>query len=97
MLRHVVLFRWKPEISGADIQSVRDSLAELPTSIPEICSYKYGDDVRLSDGNFDFALVADFENTQGFQTYAAHPDHQRVIAERIRPLVEERVAVQYEF
>jgi hypothetical protein len=97
MLRHVVLLRWAPEASDADKQSVRDGLAELPAAIPEIQHYVFGDDAGLADGNFDFAIIADFESRPDWQTYVSHEQHQRVITERIRPILQDRAAVQYEF
>ena len=97
MLRHVVLMRWKPETSEADKRAVRTGLAALPRSIPEIRSYQFGDDARIVAGNFEFAIVADFDNASDFRSYAAHEVHQMVIAELIRPILLERAAVQYEF
>ena len=95
VFRHVVLFRWKPETSDVDKGAVREGLAKLPAEIPEIRAYQFGDDARLADGNFDFAVVADFDSEADYLVYAAHERHQRLIAERIRPLLAERVAVQY--
>ena len=95
MLRHVVLMRWKSGTSDAQKQAVREGLAALPAAIPEIRSYQFGDDASIVTGNFEFAIVADFENTTDFQTYAAHDAHQKLIAELIRPIVQDRAAVQY--
>ena len=55
-----------------------------------------GADVGLSDGNFDFAVVADVDDVDGFRPYADHPAHIAVIVERIRPILADRAAVQYE-
>ena len=96
MLRHVVLIRWKPETSDDQKRAVREGLAALPTAIPEIRSYQFGDDAAIAKGNFEFAIVADFENALDFQTYAAHDAHQKLIAEHIRPILQDRAAVQYE-
>jgi len=96
VLKHVVLLRWKPEASDADKQAVRDELATLPAAIPEIRRYVFGDDAGLADGNFDFAIIAEFDNRPDWQTYATHEQHQRVIAEHIRPILQDRAAVQYE-
>ncbi len=95
MLRHVVLMRWKPETSDAQKQAVREGLAALPAAIPEIRSYQFGDDAAIVKGNFEFAIVADFENEPDFQTYATHDAHQKLIAEHIRPILQDRAAVQY--
>lgn len=97
MVRHVVLFRFHPETPDAKKQSLRDGLSELRVAIPEIRRYEFGDDLELADGNFDFAVVAEFADSNDFKTYAAHPRHVRLIAELVRPILAERVALQYEF
>ena len=96
MLRHVVLMRWKPGTSDAQKQTVRDGLAAFPAAIPEIRSYQFGDDAAIVEGNYEFAIVADFNNASDFQTYAAHDAHQKLITERIRPILQDRAAAQYE-
>ncbi len=97
MLKHVVLLKWKPETSDADKQTVRDALAALPTAIPQIRHYSFGDDAQLADGNHDFAIIAEFDNRSDWQTYVTHEQHQHVISEHIRPILQGRVAVQFEF
>ena len=44
----------------------------------------------------DFAVVADFDDVAGYVTYRDDPEHQRIIAELIRPHLASRVAAQYE-
>ena len=95
MLRHVVLMRWKPGTSDAQKQAVREGLAALPAAIPEIRSYQFGDDAEIVEGNYEFAIVADFDNRSDFQTYSAHDAHQKLISELIRPILQDRAAAQY--
>jgi hypothetical protein len=40
-------------------------------------------------------VVAEFDDEAGWRTYTDHPDHQRLIAERIRPHLVSRTAVQH--
>jgi hypothetical protein len=47
-------------------------------------------------GNFDFAVVADFENAESYRAYRDHPAHRAVIAECIAPIRADRASVQYE-
>ena len=96
MLRHVVLMRWKPGTSDDQKQAVREGLAALPAAIPQIRSYQFGDDAAIAEGNFEFAIVADFDNPSDFQSYAAADAHQKLIAERIRPILQDRAAAQFE-
>jgi len=49
----------------------------------------------VTEGNFDFAIVADFDDVESFRAYVVHPAHQRLVAENVRPLMTERAAVQF--
>ena len=95
MFRHVVLMRWTEEATPAAQAAVSAGLAELPDRIPEIRRYVVGADARVNEGNFDLVVVADFDDVDGYLVYRDHPDHQAVIAERIRPILAERAAVQH--
>ena len=96
MIRHVVLFRWKEGTTEEAKQAVRDGLADLANAIAGVRRYEYGDDAGLVEGNFDFAVVADFDDANGYTAYDQHSLHQTLIRERIAPHLAERVAVQYE-
>ncbi len=95
MLRHVVLLRWKPGTTAAQLDALLAAIAKLPARIPELKAYRFGADAGLAAGNFDFAIVADFDDDADFLSYASHPVHQAFIAEHTRPLVAERAAVQF--
>lgn len=96
MLRHVVLLKFVDEATREQRQAVLDGLATLPPAIPAIRSYVFGLDVGIAEGNYDIAVVADFDDAPGYRDYAVHPAHQQFIAERIRPILAARAAVQYE-
>jgi hypothetical protein len=95
VVRHVALFRWKPETTAADVSKLEQELHALPTRIACIQSYRFGRELGLQDGNADFAIVADFIDEAGLEEYANHPDHQAVLNSRIRPLLAHREAIQY--
>lgn len=95
MLRHVVLFRWKPGTAERDIESLERALADMPKLVPSIRRYRFGRDAALAQGNFDFAVVADFDDAAGWREYWANEAHQRLIAERVRPITQERAALQF--
>ena len=98
MLRHVVLFSWKSDVSDVELRAFAEGLAALPGKIPEIRSYRFGPDVGLAGGgNDDFALVADFADAEAYRRYAEHPAHRHLIAELLWPILGGRHAVQYEF
>ena len=96
MIRHIAMFTFKPEARETASQSLEEGLFLLAQTITEIAAYTYGSDLGLRDGNYDFAVVADFENEQDFKTYADHPAHQAFIRDRVVPVLAGRVSVQFE-
>lgn len=93
--RHVVMFRWKPGTSETELEALERALTALPREVPEILGYRFGRDAGQIQGNFDFAIVADFADRDSWKRYVDHPAHQKLIGERIRPILAERAATQY--
>lgn len=95
--RHVVMFRWNDDVPADHVEQVHAGLSALPPVIEEIRSYVHGSDIGVSDGNYDYVVVADFDDEADFQAYRVHPDHQQLIADHITGKVAERAAVQFEY
>jgi Stress responsive A/B Barrel Domain len=95
-IRHLVLMRFHEGTDAVAIQALADGLRALPDKIPAIAAYQVGPDIGLADGNWDFAVSADFETVDDFHSYRAHPDHVAVIDELIQPHVAQRIAVQFD-
>ena len=96
MFRHAALFRFTPESTDAQRDELVAALRTLPSVIPEIRDYRLGFDAGVAEGNFDLAVVGDFDDVEAWRRYMADAEHQRIIAELLRPILAERVAVQYE-
>ena len=96
MIRHIAMLTLKPDAPDTAVQSLEEGLSLLGQTITEIAAYTYGSELGLRDGNYDFAVVADFENDEDFKIYADHPDHQAFIQDRVAPILEKRVSVQFE-
>jgi Stress responsive A/B Barrel Domain len=96
MLRHVVMFTWKPEATPEQKLRVQAELRALPPLMTGLRSYQAGPDAGLVPGNFDFAVVADFEDAASYLAYRDHPAHRAVISECITPIRQDRASVQYE-
>lgn len=96
MLRHCAMFRWNEGTTAEQVRALEEGLAKLPGEIPEIKAYAFGADLGLRDGNWDFAVVADFDDADAFTTYVEHPAHQQLITDLIEPIRGERTSVQFE-
>ena len=75
MLRHVVLFRWGDGTTQEDTQAIRTALGRLPDRVPSLRDYRFGHDAGLVEGNWHFAVVADFDDEAGWRAYRDHPEH----------------------
>lgn len=96
MFRHVAVFRWRPDVSPERVARLEAELARLPTLMPQLRSFSFGPDRGRVEGNWDFVVVAEFDDRDGWLAYMGHPEHQRVIREALAPIRLERAAIQYE-
>ncbi|WP_248964189.1 Dabb family protein [Sphaerisporangium perillae] len=97
MFRHVVMFTWVAGATEEQKAEVEAGLKGLPAVIPEIRRYDIGTDAGITPGNYEFAVVADFDSAEDYLVYRDHPVHRAVIADIIRPIVANRASVQYSF
>ncbi len=77
VLRHIVLYQFKPEISAAQVQEVIDTFAALPKKIDTIIGFEHGLNVSQegkSDG-LTHAFQVTFRNEADLKTYLEHPAH----------------------
>ncbi len=96
MIRHAVLFTWDDEMTDELEQQLAAELTALAAKLPEVRSYHAGPDVGLIEGNFDFAVVGDFDDADAYLAYRNHPEHQEIISRLSAPHIKSRASVQYE-
>jgi Stress responsive A/B Barrel Domain len=97
MLRHVVLISWTPEASDEQKERVLTELRRLPALIPSIRALEIGPSAGINPGAFDFGLVADFDDADGYRAYRDDPEHRAIIDRFINPIAARRASTQYEF
>lgn len=95
MIKHVVLFKFKPETTEEQIEQLAAGLGALPEVIEEIREFVFGRDVIRSERSYDFGLVSLFDDLAALQRYQVHPDHQQVVA-HVKQVCSGVVAVDFE-
>lgn len=96
MIRHVVVFAWDDEMTDAMEQQFAAELTALAPRLAGLRAYHAGPDAGLVEGNFDFAVVADFDDTESYLAYRDDPEHRAIISRFSGPHATVRAAVQYE-
>lgn len=98
MIRHIVLWRLAaddPAQKATQIASLRDRFAALVPIIDGTRSLEIVADVDRTDGNWDVALIGDYDDHAALDAYQVHPAHQDVAA-YVRSLVTARVCIDFE-
>jgi hypothetical protein len=77
VLRHVVLFAFKPEATPAEVAAVEAAFAALPRQIPEIIAFEWGRDVSVEGKaqGFTHCFLVTFRDEAGRDAYLPHPAH----------------------
>jgi len=96
VIRHVAALTFIDAVTDEQIRAIEDALTNLPSHVPELRAYSFGRDLSIDDRNAHFVVVADVDSIEAYRAYRDNPEHQRVLAELIRPVLASRTAVQYE-
>lgn len=96
MIKHIVFFKFKPELSQADRDKAVAALKELPDKIDFIRSFEVGLDLLHASRSWDGALIETFDDLDALNRYAGHDDHLPVI-EIMRNSCDAIGSVDYEY
>lgn len=92
MIRHIVLWKFRPG-TEAERERFLSGLAALQGVIPELKASRV---VRnVGEGNYDAALISDFDSLEDLAHYKADPRH-RAVSALCQSIRESRAAVDYE-
>lgn len=79
MLTHIVVWKYRPEISQATREEHRTKLLALSNIVPGIQSFSVGFDVLHSPRSYDIGLAAVFHDRSVLDAYTVHPEHVNVV------------------
>ncbi|HTU99055.1 MAG TPA: Dabb family protein [Luteitalea sp.] len=76
-VRHVVVFKYKPEATPAQIQQITDAIRKLATSIPGILALEDGVNNSPENKNqgFTHVFLLTFKDAAARDAYLPHPEH----------------------
>lgn len=96
MIKHVVMFKFRPEVERSKCEKTVDELRTLPQVIDVIRDLEVGLDILQSKRSYDAVLIATFDDLGALEIYQRHPDHVAV-ALQIQEITDAVVAVDYEY
>ncbi|CAN5461360.1 hypothetical protein BH09ACT4_BH09ACT4_13430 [soil metagenome] len=94
MILHLASFRWKDDVTPADVAALTDALRAMAAEIPELRSYECGENLRLRPGGADYGVAAIVDDEAGLSAYLDSAPHERVYEQHLGKMIAERSAVQ---
>ncbi len=96
MIKHVVLFKFKPETRDSERQAVLDELRDLPNKIDVIREFEVGLDVLRSQRSWDGVIIGTYDDLDALQKYQRHDDHIPIVM-KMQQLCDTFGVVDFEF
>lgn len=78
-VRHVVVFKYKPGATDAQIKQITDAFGALKNKIPGIVSFEHGinDSPEKKNQGFTHVYMVTFESAKARDNYLPHPEHKK--------------------
>jgi hypothetical protein len=95
-VRHVVVFKYKPGTTEAQIRQVTDGFRALRDKIPGITAFEHGvnnSPENLNQG-FTHVYMVTFANAAARDAYLPHPEHKAFVS-LLGPVLEQAFVVDY--
>lgn len=95
-LRHVVMFKFKESSTAADIQTVENAFAALPSKISVISDFEWGTNNSPEglDKGFTHVFFVSFDSEADREIYLPHPAHKAFV-EVLKPHLEDVMVMDY--
>jgi hypothetical protein len=81
-------------VTTEQVEALTRGLASLPAKIDVLVDYRFGSDINLVDGTWDYGVIASLAEPSDYPVYSGHPDHVAVSNDLVQPLVSELARVQ---
>ncbi len=100
MVKHIILWTLRPELSEEEKQAVKAGikagLEGLVGKVPGLLEVKVNIDGRLASSNADVMLDSTLESEDALKGYAVHPEHVAVANSKVRPYTISRSCLDFE-
>lgn len=95
MVKHIVMFKLKPEAKKDSPPRAKKELEAMVGVCPSLRSMEVGIDFAENNPSADLVLTSTFDDRAGLQDYAVHPVHLAFL-QWFKPLITIRTVVDYE-
>lgn len=80
MIRHIVLVKFRPDLSDAEVADIFAELHAIEGKVPGLIAIRSGrsESPEKIERGYMHGFTADFADWTALQAYQEHPDHKRL-------------------
>lgn len=95
-IRHMVLFRFRPDADPELRRTVLDRLAELPGHYPAMRRFALGENASERDTSFSHAMTMEFAGFDELHAYLNSERHEALVRDWFAPNIAARAIASFE-
>ena len=80
MVKHIVMFDFKDENKKINIAKAKVMLEALRETVPTLRKMEVGINFSEEERAMDLSIYTEFDDQEGLEAYALHPEHLKVVA-----------------
>ena len=96
MIRHILLFSFRPDADESERESVLEGLREFPQWFPRMRSFELGRNESRRDTAYEYGMTLVFDNFDDLHSYLDSNRHEHFVNGRFRPTISKRTIVSFE-
>ncbi|MDB5583107.1 MAG: hypothetical protein JWR80_8283 [Bradyrhizobium sp.] len=93
MIRHMVLFAFKPSVDEEQRRELLTKLADLPRQFPDMRDFQLGTNVSKRDNRYSHGMTMSFQALNELEDYLNSDIHEKFVRESFAPIIQERAIV----
>jgi hypothetical protein len=93
LISHIVLIKWKPDVTDEQIATAFGQAQRLTDGIDTVQQVTLGRNRGQADHGFTHALIVQLSHDEALSEYLDHPVRRQYVAEFLEPLEDQRIEV----
>lgn len=93
MIVHIVLLKWRPDVTNDEVLEAFSQARDLPNEIPGVQRITIGRHYGESKHGFTHAISVQLDDERALENYLSHPARVQYNAQYLEPIEEERIEI----
>jgi len=97
MVEHLVILKFKTDATEEQVNAFMENARGLKDKIEGVVNFSVGENFTDRSQGYTHGVCVRFKDRAALEHYLPHPDHQEVVQNYIKPIVDDIIVLDYEF